>query len=121
MLHGIPYHRILRFYSLFPFNPEKYEDMDELAKDMKQRNISPYIYIQKSLKHLVHEDYNNAYRTLEFAGRLGESYYKAGTIDFENYSNTIVLLQYLELHLSDEFNQCCRGVKAVKAKRYRDG
>jgi hypothetical protein len=89
----------------------------DITAAMRQWKVTPYIYVHHSFKHLVDGDYAGAFKLLGFAARFEGVYYRKGTLENENYGNTIMTLQYIMLHLTDEFKQCSPDIKETKRTR----
>jgi len=94
---------ILCFYSQYFLNTENTENLAEISEVIKKSGKTPYIYIRHSLKFLIDGEFNKSFRLIQYAGRIGNIFYPAGSLQGENFRQTINLMQYVVIHLSDEF------------------
>jgi len=97
--------------SHFPLSLDNMDNPEDITAAMKHWKVTPYVYVHHSFKQLVDGDYDGAFKLLGFAARFEGVYYKKGTVENENYGNTIMTLQYIMLHLVDEFKQCSPDMK----------
>lgn len=102
--------------SRFPLNLDNMDNPEDITAIMKHWKVTPYVYVHHSLKLLIDGDYNGAFKLLGFATRFEGVYYKKGTAENENYGNTIMTLQYIMLHLADEFKKCSPDMKAKRTR-----
>ena len=91
---------------LFPLNLNNMDNPEDITAVMKQWKVTPYVYVHHSIRRLVDGDYDGAFKILKFAGSFEGVYYRKGTAKNESFSHTVKLMQYMILHLSDEFKVC---------------
>jgi hypothetical protein len=95
------------------------DNPEDITAAMKRWKVTPYVYVHHSFKQLVDGNYDGAFKLLALAARFEGVYYKKGTVENENYGNTIMTLQYIMLHLVDEFKQCNPDIKKTAPARFK--
>jgi hypothetical protein len=90
-------------YNLLNLTADKDQNPDDISENLKKSGISPYIYVRQSLKLLVEGEYNKSFRLIQYAGKIGSLFYSPGSNQNENFRQTVNLMQYIIIHLTDEF------------------
>ena len=90
-------------YNLLNLNADKSGNPDNISEMMKRSGITPYFYIHQSLRLLVEGEYNKSFRLIQHAGEIGDIFYPEGSLQNENFRQTVNLMQYIVIHLTDEF------------------
>lgn len=90
-------------YNQFILNSDNSENPADISEIIKRSGKTPYIYIHQSLKLLVEGEYNKSFRLIQYAGKIGNLFYPSGSQQNESFRQTVNLMQYVVIHLSDEF------------------
>lgn len=70
-------------------------DIIKISSLMKERNLSPYIFIYESYRSLVTGNYNDAHRFLKLAGMFEGIFYKKDSLKDNDYRQSVNFLSYM--------------------------
>lgn len=93
------------FYHLFDLKANKDQKPDNISDALRRYGKTPYIYVHQSLKLLVEGEYKKSFRLIQHVGKIGSIFYSTESIQSENFRQTVNLMQFIIIHLTDEFKK----------------